>query len=331
LDAILSKTTQEAVEPALGIAAVERETGLSKDLLRVWERRYGFPQPQRDAQAERLYPLEQVQRLRWIKRLLDQGARPGQVVSLPPDALQKCLEALGKEGAGAVHRSTQDEDRERQRERVEDLLAPLFVHQPTRLLEGLQAELLRLGLSTYVTERLAPLVQRVGELWSQGRLQVFEEHLFTEVVQQQLRGALAQLRSSGGERPLVLLTTVPGEEHSLGLLMAHALLAVQGCACMSLGLQTPLPDIVQALRARRSDVLALSFSSFASAALLSDSLDYLARHGPQETPIWVGGRAAALPRLVSRWPGRVRHLAALEDVGAAVQAWRQSEGGRAGG
>jgi methanogenic corrinoid protein MtbC1 len=174
-------------------------------------------------------------------------------------------------------------------------------------------------------------VQRVGELWSQGRLQVFEEHLFTEVVQQQLRGALAQLRSSGGERPLVLLTTVPGEEHSLGLLMAHALLAVQGCACMSLGLQTPLPDIVQALRARRSDVLALSFSSFASAALLSDSLDYLARHGPQETPIWVGGRAAALPRLVSRWPGRVRHLAALEDVGAAVQAWRQSEGGRAGG
>jgi DNA-binding transcriptional MerR regulator len=195
LDAILSKTTPETVEPALGIAAVERETGLSKDLLRVWERRYGFPQPQRDAQAERLYPLEQVQRLRWIKRLLDQGARPGQVVSLPPDALQKCLEALGKEGAGAVHRSTQDEDRERQRERVEDLLAPLFVHQPTRLLEGLQAELLRLGLSTYVTERLAPLVQRVGELWSQGRLQVFEEHLFTEVVQQQLRGALAQLRN----------------------------------------------------------------------------------------------------------------------------------------
>ena len=137
----MSKTTPETVEPALGIAAVERETGLSKDLLRVWERRYGFPQPQRDAQVERLYPLEQVQRLRWIKRLLDQGARPGQVVSLPPDALQKCLEALGKEGAGAVHRSTQDEDRERQRERVEDLLAPLFVqsstHAPSVGTEGL--------------------------------------------------------------------------------------------------------------------------------------------------------------------------------------------------
>jgi methanogenic corrinoid protein MtbC1 len=330
LDAILSKTTQETVEPALGIAAVERETGLSKDLLRVWERRYGFPQPQRDAQASASTRWSRCSGCAGSSACSTRG--PGRVRSFAaPDALQKCLEALGKEGAGAVHRSTQDEDRERQRERVEDLLAPLFVHQPTRLLEGLQAELLRLGLSTYVTERLAPLVQRVGELWSQGRLQVFEEHLFTEVVQQQLRGALAQLRSSGGERPLVLLTTVPGEEHSLGLLMAHALLAVQGCACMSLGLQTPLPDIVQALRARRSDVLALSFSSFASAALLGDSLDYLARHGPQETPIWVGGRAAALPRLVSRWPGRVRHLAALEDVGAAVQAWRQSEGGRAGG
>ena len=33
----------------LSIAAVERDTGLSKDTLRVWERRYGFPSPGRDA------------------------------------------------------------------------------------------------------------------------------------------------------------------------------------------------------------------------------------------------------------------------------------------
>jgi len=30
------------------ISAVERDTGLSKDTLRVWERRYGFPKPLRD-------------------------------------------------------------------------------------------------------------------------------------------------------------------------------------------------------------------------------------------------------------------------------------------
>ena len=52
----------------IGIAAVERDTGLGKDTLRVWERRYGFPKPERDAQGERAYPLAQVQRLRLLRR-----------------------------------------------------------------------------------------------------------------------------------------------------------------------------------------------------------------------------------------------------------------------
>ncbi|MBV5332313.1 MerR family transcriptional regulator, partial [bacterium] len=61
------------------IAAVERDTGLSKDVLRMWERRYGFPLPLRDPNGERSYPAEQVDRLRLIKRLMDQGHRPGKL------------------------------------------------------------------------------------------------------------------------------------------------------------------------------------------------------------------------------------------------------------
>lgn len=71
----------------MSIAAVERDTGLSKDTLRVWERRYGFPVPVRDGQGERCYPLDQIERLRVIKRLLDVGHRPGRVVQLPMDDL----------------------------------------------------------------------------------------------------------------------------------------------------------------------------------------------------------------------------------------------------
>ena len=61
---------------SLNIAAVERETGLSKDVLRKWEIRYGFPAPQRDSLGERAYPADQVNRLRLIKRLMDAGMRP---------------------------------------------------------------------------------------------------------------------------------------------------------------------------------------------------------------------------------------------------------------
>jgi len=73
----------------LSIAAVERDTGLSKDTLRVWERRYGFPMPERDGIGERAYTLAQVEKLRIIKRLLDAGHRPGRIVPLDALALQQ--------------------------------------------------------------------------------------------------------------------------------------------------------------------------------------------------------------------------------------------------
>ena len=76
----------------LSIAAVERDTGLSKDTLRVWERRYGFPAPGRDRSGERAYTLAAVEKLRLIKRLLDAGQRPGCIVPLALDALQSLTE-----------------------------------------------------------------------------------------------------------------------------------------------------------------------------------------------------------------------------------------------
>ena len=71
----------------MNISAVERDTGLGKDTLRVWERRYDFPQPVRDANGERLYPAEQVERLRQIKRLMDQGHRPGRLFAASAEEL----------------------------------------------------------------------------------------------------------------------------------------------------------------------------------------------------------------------------------------------------
>ena len=82
---------------------MERQTGLGKDTLRVWERRYGFPTPSRDAHGERRYDEAQLQRLRLIKRLLDAGQRPHQVVPLPEAELQTRLqERLQAQGLGLV-------------------------------------------------------------------------------------------------------------------------------------------------------------------------------------------------------------------------------------
>src|SRR5438105_4256101 len=77
---------------ALNISAVERETGLSKDVLRVWERRYGFPHPDRDDNAERQYAADEVAKLRAIKRLMDTGLRPGKLIRQSFDELNVLAE-----------------------------------------------------------------------------------------------------------------------------------------------------------------------------------------------------------------------------------------------
>lgn len=296
----------------LNIAAVERDTGLSKDLLRVWERRYGFPQPERDANGVRLYPAEQMQRLRDIKRLLDAGQRPHQVVGLPAEELHQRLAQLQAHAAPRGAATVADFD---------ELLQPLLAHDATALHAALQSELLRRGLAAYVQEVLAPLIHRVGVLWSEGRVRIHEEHLFSEVVQQQLRRAIGMLPVDADARPRVLLSTLPGEEHGLGLLMVQALLSLENCPCVSLGLQTPVAELVEAAQRQGADVLALSCSAYARANGLSQDLVRLREALPLEVELWVGGGAPHLRRLRPA-PGLLV-IDGLQALAPAVAQWRQ--------
>ena len=88
-------TSPASSDAGLPIAAVERETGLGKDTLRVWERRYGFPRPLRDEHGERLYPPEQVERLHQIRRLMDQGLRPGKLLGASEAEFAALVDILG--------------------------------------------------------------------------------------------------------------------------------------------------------------------------------------------------------------------------------------------
>ena len=73
------------------IGVVERDTGIGRDTLRIWERRYGFPKPVRNEKGERIYSESQLRRLQRIRRLLDQGMRPGKVLPLS-ELMNPCLQ-----------------------------------------------------------------------------------------------------------------------------------------------------------------------------------------------------------------------------------------------
>jgi methanogenic corrinoid protein MtbC1 len=301
----------------LSIAAVERDTGIGKDTLRVWERRYGFPVPGRDANDERIYPMAQVEKLRVIKRLMDQGHRPGRIVALTIDALQHL--SRGEATLQASRDVVAAHDRQ-------DLVAYIAMLQMQDH-EGIRRELLKTlskdGLQHFVTDVVAPLTGMVGEAWARGDLAVHEEHLYTECVSSLMRQAIVAIpKPEGGGEPAVLLTTFPQEAHGLGLLMVESLLTLQGCRCVSLGTQTPVRDIAQAAIAHAADVVALSFSVNMNPNHVVDGLMELNLLLPDSVEVWVGGGASALRR---RQIERVLVMHDLNSISEAVNHWRRQK------
>jgi len=295
------------------IGVVERETGIGKDTLRVWERRYGFPVPVRDQNEDRLYPGEQVNRLRLIKRLLDSGMRPAKVVGLQ----EQELNALLKE-APNPHSDTSVE--------LLEFMQLIKSHQGVELRVALSRALMRQGMSDFLSRTIAPLSMLVGDAWLRGEIRVFEEHLYSEQVNSVLRTAISTIRHASGT-PRVLLTTLPGEEHSLGLLMVEATLSLCGAHCIMLGVQTPIGEIVQAVQAHKVDVLILTFSSAMPTRQVRSGIEQMRNALPEPVAFWVGGSGV---QKQSNDELGTQVMVTLSDLNDAVTSWREANSARNG-
>ncbi|MEJ7807037.1 MAG: MerR family transcriptional regulator [Telluria sp.] len=308
-------TTAQITNVLSSISDVERETGIPKETLRVWERRYAFPQPERDGNGERLYPALQVKRLRVVKRLLDLGYRPGKIMHMDTEALS---ELANKAGSASPPPDAEDPV-------LRQCLELIKAHKMSELRQRMAQAQLELGLRRFVMEVVAPLTTVVGDAWAAGQLAVFEEHLFAETLQSVMRNAIFSANQQIGHaasRPRVMLTTVPQERHGLGLLMAEALFVLEGAHCVSLGVQTPLSDIVAAAKVQNTDIVALSFSSVMSPRAAIENVSELQTRLGNKVQVWAGGSCAALAR---RQLG-TQCVLDLFDIGAAVARWRAQHG-----
>jgi len=291
----------------LNISAVERETGLSKDVLRVWERRYAFPRPSRDENGERLYTAAEITKLRAIKRLMDVGMRPGKIILSSQQELDALAEARiaprNADLAPAFERG---------------IVAMLKTHDAPALQQALANLLMKQGLQRFVLDTLTPLNRAIGDAWMRGELEVFEEHLYTEQLQVALRTAINAFPRQTGT-PRVLLTTFPGEHHGVGLLMVEALLVPEAAQCISLGVQTPLDDIRRAALAHKAHLIALSFSGAFPVRQASEGLAALRRQLPATVTLWAGGEMTR--RVRKTMPGVVL-IPDLPAVLGALKSWR---------
>jgi len=286
------------------IGEVESQTGVTRDVLRMWERRYGFPLPKRDALGDRVYSAQQVETLRLIKRLMNYGYRAGAVVGRPRRKLAQMLEAVTSPA--------------RDTGAITGLFASVQEGRIAALRAALDQKLDHLGLRLFLSDVLTPLNAEVGTAWAAGTLPIFKEHLYVEAVQVMLRDAIANLPPAR-RRPRVLFTTLPSEQHSLGLLMIHALYRHALVDSASLGTQTPPADIVEAVNFHSADAVALSFSSAFPRAALQREVRELRNTLPGNVALWIGG--AGVQRLRQRIDG-THAGCSIETALDLLQAWR---------
>jgi len=274
----------------LSIGAVERDSGIARDTLRIWERRYGFPEPLRNDKGERIYPAGQLRRLQRIRRLLDQGLRPGKVVVLD-DAELDLLEAKLYPDASSS-------------DSIEHILSILQAGDADELEAALVEIHQQQGMQAFITETATPLLRTVGERWAKGQLQIFEEHLLSEVISRFLNSEIVAMQKTS-KKPRILLATLPGEEHTLGLLMFSAALSARGVNVINLGGEVPLEQIVLAVDRLNADVLGIAFSGAYQYENIRSNLTELRDTIPESVDVWLGGegvkRMRKLPHGVSKF------------------------------
>ena len=157
-----------------------------------------------------------------------------------------------------------------------------------RLEHLLQQQYERQGMRDFILQTVAPLVKATGEAWAQGQLQIFQEHILSEHLRRFLKTYIAQEETSKPAR--IILATLPGETHTLGLLMVEAMLASRSVAAINLGGEVPMDQVKNAVEQYHADTLGITFSAAYPYKHIRPHLIELRDLLPVDVAIWAGGK-----------------------------------------
>ncbi len=270
-----------ANEPRLTIGAVAKATGFSPDTLRVWQKRYGFPLPRRKASGHRLYSPSDVRRLRRISEALARGHRPGQVVPLAEPRLESLLTDRAVTGVVGLERPPV----------LRSLMDLVREHRGPELGSALLADAAGLGPLDFLRLRAVPMINEVGDAWTRGEIGIHHEHFFSQCLEDVLRTVRLPFER-GAAGAVITLAAFSGEEHGLGLQMAALVAAFAGLQPHLLGTDTPVEEIIAAVKARHSAAIGVSISVSTAGARSRDQLEKLRRTVPAGVVVLVGGMGA---------------------------------------
>jgi methanogenic corrinoid protein MtbC1 len=283
------------------IHRVAKLTGLSKDVIRVWERRYSLVKPLRSANRYREYTDEDVSLFRFLKEELDRGQTIGTLAIEGRESLLQRMRAssIPKQQELAPHRSLLDE-----------LISRLDPLDKSRFELQLNAAIAVIPFEEAVQRILLPLQRRVGELWHEGRVNIAVEHYVTKIVQQKLFAVMNQLPANDFG-PRVVIACPKGEYHEIGAQAVTYLVASRGCHVYYLGPNLPLTDLEALCDRVHPDLILLSLTESKSNEEAAHLLHEL-RTLSQRWHVAVGGKGACAMEHLLENTG----IELLDDLGA---------------
>ncbi len=281
----MEQTTVIAIGKLATLAGVPVET------LRTWERRYGVPAATRLPSGHRRYALSQAEQLRLCKRLIDAGHRPGEVLGLPLAELRQVLheEASGAT-AGTLHPAQIVDAGTRQR--VEEWVELARSLDAEGLGNAMNGDWQRYGAVAFADMLAGPFLRALGEAWAAGTITVGEEHAASERLREVCASQWRPLAAGNTDGPWVVLASLSGELHQLGLQLAAATLALSGARLVYCGADTPTAEIANIAKRKAALAVVLSVSRYGDRTATRGALVALRALLPERCTLIVGGDGA---------------------------------------
>lgn len=262
------------------IKTISELTGIPKNTIVAWERRYGLLNPDRLPNGYRVYSDEDVATLVQIKSALADGLQISEAV----DLLQRQVPAPS-DGAPRL-------DSEAFRGLRQRLMRALLAFDRVQA-EQLSQRLIGVAHETAIDEVYFPMLREIGDAWERGDVTVAQEHFASNYVRERLVAMLLGVRCGPPHGTHVACTTFVGEQHELGVLGLAVMLATSGCRVTYLGPNTPRDALAKFAAEQGPAWLCVSVISPVAQATYATYVTELRRTVPEETRIAVGG--AGLP------------------------------------
>ncbi|OQK16027.1 MerR family transcriptional regulator [Methyloprofundus sedimenti] len=289
------------------IKTVATMTGINTETLRAWERRYAAVIPERDGQGRRRYSQEDVERLILLANATRQGFTIGKISGQSKVQLQALLaknEVLPANNNEALFAG---------------IMAALTEYQMGRCEELLKRALIAMEPLNYVCDVLLPSLQRVGQLWHDGKLSIAQEHMFTACVKRIILSMINNMQLSFSDNtPRIIFATLSGENHEFGILLSSLLAVSQRCNCFYIGTDLPWQELLIASEKIQPAIITLSIVNYPPWTNVIGDLTSLANELPRNIQLWIGGSGADFLFEQQQLPERYIYTSSLNDFNARI-------------